>query len=271
MDKSLKGRVAWVTGATSGIGREVALELARRGAIVAVSGRRRDRLERVVAEGGRLFAVPCDVRDEASLAAAVDDIVARHGRLDLALANAGFSVGGRIEELNADDWRRQLETNVIGAALTARAALPALRITRGRLGLVGSVAAFLPAPSFAPYHASKYALRALGLTLSAELAGSGVSCTTVHPGFVASEITQVDNHGRHDPSRADQRPAALMWPTDRAARVIVSALLARRREVVFTAHGRAAAFLGMHFPALAHLVMTRGAMKQRADAFRVEP
>src|SRR5690606_1178224 len=235
--RGLDGMVAWVTGATSGIGEACARELARRGARVAISGRRRDRLDALAAELGAL-PVPCDVREDEAVATAVDTVLERFGRLDLALANAGFTVGGRVEELSADDWRRQLDTNVVGAALTARHALPALRESRGRLGLVGSVAAFLPAPSFAPYHASKYALRALGLTLSAELAGSGVSCTTVHPGFVASEIAQVDNHGRHDPSRADQRPAALMWPTDRAARVIVRALLARRREVVFTGHGR---------------------------------
>ena len=157
-----------------------------------------------------------------------------------------------------------------GAAITAKHALPALRRSRGRLAFTGSVAAFLPAPAFAAYHCSKHALRAIGLTLSVELAGSGVSCTLVHPGFVQSEINQVDNEGHFDPSREEKRPKLLMWPTDRAARVIVDAIAARRREVVFTGHGRVSAWLGQHAPWLLHAVMTSAPMRRQADGFRVE-
>ncbi len=270
----LDGCVAWITGASSGIGRALALELARRGADVALSARRSDRLEQVAAaieaQGRRALVAACDVRDDGALADTVERVAGALGRLDVAVANAGISVGGRVEDLDGAAWRRALEVNVVAAAMTARYALPTLRQTRGRLALVGSVAAYLPAPSFGAYHASKYALRALGHTLSAELAGSGVSCTTVHPGFVESEISRVGQDGRFDPARIDPRPAPLMWPADRAARVMLAAILARRRELVFTAHGRAAAFLGMHFPALAHFVMTRGAMRAQADGFVVK-
>lgn len=273
-DRRLEGKVAWITGATSGIGRASALELARRGAAVALSGRREDRLQRVAEEaralGVEALVVPCDVCDESALEATVAQIEERFGRLDVAFANAGFTVGGRVDELTGDDWRRQLDTNVVGAAMTAKHALPALRRTRGRLAFTGSVAAFLPAPAFAPYHCSKHALRAIGLTLSVELAGSGVSCTLVHPGFVESEINQVDNEGRFDPSRDEKRPQALMWPTDRAARVIVDAIVARRRELVFTGHGKLSAWLGQHAPWLLHAVMTSGPMRRQADGFRVE-
>jgi NAD(P)-dependent dehydrogenase (short-subunit alcohol dehydrogenase family) len=266
--------VAWITGATSGIGRACALELVRQGATVAVSGRRRDRLDELVREieagGGQALAVPCDVCDEASLAHAVEQVARQLGQLDIALANAGYAVGGKIEELGAAAWRKQLDTNVVGAALTARHALPQLRRTSGRLAFTGSVSAFIPAPGFAAYHCSKYALRALAHTLQAELEGTGVSCTIVHPGFVESEINQVDNDGVRNPDRTDRRPRQLMWTADRAARVIVEAIRKRRREVVFTGHGRIAATLGMHFPSLAHLVMTRGPMRARAETFRTD-
>jgi short-subunit dehydrogenase len=154
--------------------------------------------------------------------------------------------------------------------MTARHAIAELRLTRGRIVLVGSVAGFMPAPGWVAYHASKYAIRALGQTLSVELAADGISCTTVHPGFVSSEIIQVDNDGRHDPTRDDPRPAYLMWSAERAARVIVNALAARRRELVFTGHGKLAAFIGMHFPGVFQVVMTRGAMKAQAESFRVD-
>jgi NAD(P)-dependent dehydrogenase (short-subunit alcohol dehydrogenase family) len=229
---------------------------------VAVSGRRSDRLAAVVGEleaaGAGALAVECDVTDEAQIEGAVQAVVDRFGKLDVAVASAGFSVVGRIADLKAEDWRRQLDTNVVGAAVTARHALPQLRETRGRIGLIGSVVAFLCQRKMGAYSASKYALRAIGQTLALELHGTGVSCTTIHPGFVESEIAQVDNEGHFDPSRTDRRPKKLMWPADQAAVEVVKALYQRKREVVFSGHGKAGAFFGQHFPGLAHLALTRG-------------
>ncbi|MEQ9324831.1 MAG: SDR family NAD(P)-dependent oxidoreductase [Polyangiaceae bacterium] len=262
MSKRFRDHVVWITGGSAGIGRACALTFARQGAKVAVSGRRTEKLKQVVADlqamGADAQAVSCDVTDDEQIEAAVGAVVDRFGRLDVALANAGFSVAGRVEELSGKDWRRQLGTNVVGAAMTAMFAIPHLKQTRGRIALVGSVAGFIYAPKLAPYNASKAAVRALGQTLSIELAGSGVSCTTLHPGFVESEIAQVDNAGRHDPGREDKRPKQLMWPTDRAASVMVDAIHARKRELVFTGHGKVGAFIGQHFPGLAHAVLTRG-------------
>ncbi|AKF05294.1 SDR family NAD(P)-dependent oxidoreductase [Sandaracinus amylolyticus] len=270
MTKHWQDQVAWITGAGSGIGRALAIELGRQGAIVAVSGRRQQRLEEVAREveaaGGRALAVPCDVTEESDVVIASSSIVRELGRLDLAIANAGFSVAGAVRDLSAEDWRRQLDTNVIGAAMTARHALPHLERTQGRIALVGSVSALLPTPRMAAYTASKYALRAIGQTLSIELDGTGVSCTLVHPGFVESEIAQVDNQGRHDPARVDKRPKNLMWPADRAAREMLRAIRARKREHVFTGHGKLGAALGQHAPGIAHFVMTRGAAKRQAAA-----
>lgn len=255
MAKSFEGQVAWITGGGSGIGRALALELARRGADVAVSGRRQARLGEVAREiealGVRALPIPCDVTDEEQLERAVEALSTQLGRLDVAVANAGFSVGGTIERLGADAWRRQLDVNVVGVALSAKHALPLLRQTRGRLGLVGSAAAFIPLAKNGAYVASKAAVRAIGQTLAIELAGSGVTCTTMHPGFVESEIAQVDNEGVHHADREDKRPSRLMWPTDKAARVMVDALHRRKRELVFTGHGKVGAFFGQHLPGLA--------------------
>ena len=260
-------QVVWITGASSGIGRALALELARQGAQLALSARRLDRLQGLVQEiealGGSALAVPCDVCDERTLEQAVEHVLLRFGRLDVAIANAGFGVTGPIERLTASDWRRQLDTNVIGAALTARHALPCLRKTRGRLVLVGSVAAMLPGPGTGAYAASKAAVRSIGETLAVECAGSGVSVTTVHPGYVESEIGRVDNTGTFDPTRTDKRPARLMWSAERAARVMAGAIARREREYVFTGHGKLGAFVGQHFPGLVQAAMARGRRKRR--------
>jgi NAD(P)-dependent dehydrogenase (short-subunit alcohol dehydrogenase family)/acyl dehydratase len=246
------GQVAWITGAGTGIGRAVALRLAGEGAAVALSGRRRAQLEAVadvaVAAGGHALVVPCDVARESDIAAAVATVRDAFGRIDLVVANAGYSVTGRFEALSLDDWRRQFDVNVFGVVATVRHALPSLRETRGRVVLVGSASAFLPSAGIGPYSASKAAVRTIGDTLAIELAGSGVSCTTVHLGYVESDIDRVDNSNVHHPDRTDRRPARLMWTAERAAGAIVDAAYRRRRERVFTRHGQLAAAVGRHLP-----------------------
>lgn len=255
-------RVVWITGGGSGIGRALALELGRQGAVVVVSGRRSERLDEVAREidelGGKALAIPCDVTDESELRHTVDAIIAELGRLDVCIANAGFSLLGTIAELSAEDWRRQFDTNVIGAVSTVRYALPHLLCAHGRVALVGSVAAFFPSPGAAAYTASKYAIRAIGQTLAMELAGTGVSCTLLHPGFVESEMDQVDTLGHRDPHHVDRRPRALMWSAERAAKEMLRALEARKLEHVFTLHGRVAAFVGQHAPRMLHWLVNRG-------------
>ena len=262
MAKRFDNQVVWITGGGSGIGRALALAFADEGATVAVSGRREDRLQRVVQElekrGAKGLAVRCDVTDEASVAEAVRKVVRTFGGLDVAVANAGFTVAGRIEKLSAADWRRQLDVNVIGAAMTARYAIPHLRERKGRLALVGSVMSMVSMPGLGAHSASKYAVRAIGQALAVELHGSGVSCTTIFPGYTESEIAQVDNQGRFDASREDRRPKNLIWRTNRAARVMVDAIAKRKREYTFTAHGKAGAFAGRHMPGLVHFSLTRG-------------
>lgn len=262
MKLAFEDKVVWITGGGSGLGRAMALEFARQGATVAVSGRRADRLEEVVAEievlGRRGLAVPCDVTVEDEVFAAAKTVVETLWKLDVVVANAGFAVAGRITKLDAAAWRRQFDVNVVGLTTTVRAAVPELEKTRGRIALVGSVAGLIAAPGTGAYSASKYAVRAIAQTLAVELNGSGISTTLIQPGFVESEIAQVDNQGRYNPNRKDLRPDKLMWPADRAARVMVKAIHDRKRDFVFTGHGKLFGFLGQHFPGLTHFAFTRG-------------
>lgn len=260
--KDFDGARVWITGGGSGLGRHMAMEFASAGARVAVSGRRMDRLEETVAEierlGGQGLAVTCDVGQEEQVVAAVARVTSDFGGLDVAVANAGLGVAKPIAELTAEDWERQLRVNVIGLAQSARHALPHLMESRGRLALVASVMSMVSIPGSGAYAASKAAVRAIGQTLSMELHGTGVTCTTIYPGFVESEFGQVDNRGVFRPDRADPRPAKLMWRTDDAARVMVRAIHGRKRDYVFTWHGKVGAFLGRHAPGLVHAVVTRG-------------
>jgi short-subunit dehydrogenase len=123
---------------------------------------------------------------------------------------------------------------------------------------VGSVGAFLPNPNVGAYGASKAAVHSIGLTLQVELMDTGVSCTTIHPGFVVSEIARVDNDGVWHADRPDPRPSKLMWPTEKAAKVMVKAILRRKRNYVFTTHGRIIVGLQRWFPGIVRKIASKG-------------
>lgn len=254
-------KVVWITGASSGIGKSMASEWARLGYKVVLSSRRKELLDKVANEishsGGKALVVPCDIMEETTIENAVQQIITNWGRLDVVVANAGFGVFGSIENLTAKDWNRQLQGNVTGLAITVKYALPHLKKNNGRIGLVGSVGAYLPNPNLGAYGASKAAVHSIGKTLQVELMGTGVSCTAVHPGFVASEIARIDNDGVWHPERPDPRPANLMWPTDKAAKTMVNAILKRKRNYVFTGHGKVFVWLQRWFPGLMRLIISK--------------
>lgn len=198
-----RGHVALVTGASSGIGAELAREISRRGGNVVAAARRLDRLETLAQElsrsGGSVLAVGCDVTRREDLDRCVSRAREVFGRLDTVIANAGFGVVGKFEDLTVEDYRRQFETNVFGVLQTAFAALDDLKKSRGRLVLIGSVAGFVPTPGSSPYSMSKFAVRALAGALRTELAPHGISVTHIAPGFIKSEIYQIDNAGSFSP------------------------------------------------------------------------
>jgi NAD(P)-dependent dehydrogenase (short-subunit alcohol dehydrogenase family) len=256
------GQVVWITGGGTGIGKACACEFAREGATVVVSGRRLDRLTACVEElkalGAEALAVPCDVTDEAAMAHATEQVVAAFGGIDVVLANAGYGVTGTIADLTDDAWRRQFDVNVFGLLNTVRVTLPHVVERKGRFGLLGSVAAFIALPKSGAYCASKAAVRSIAENLALELKGTGATSSAIHPGFVESEIAQVDNEGVHKPEREDRRPAKLMWTAEDAARVIVRGMHRRQREVVVTGHAKFAIALGRWFPSLVAWAVGRG-------------
>ena len=245
------GKVAFITGASSGIGAAVACELAREGARVALAARRADRLEQVKrdieAAGGTALPVVCDVRDRASLDAAVAAAVAAFGGIDVALANAGFYVDGMVQRLTPEDYRRQFETNVHGVINTVYAVLPYLEAGRGRMGIVGSVMGRMAMPAASAYCASKFAVTGFAECLYYDLNTSGVSLTLITPGLVESEIRSVNNLGEHTGKPDPANPRMVMSATA-AARRIAAALHARKPELVLTWSGKLGVFMNRHFP-----------------------
>ena len=266
---NFSGRVALITGASSGIGEALAREFARLGAALVLAARRTDRLERLVAEltagGARALAVRCDVTVDGDPERAAATARESFGRLDVVVANAGFSVVGPVERLTLDDYRRQFETNVFGVLRTVHATLADVRRAGGSIAVIGSVNGHIATPGSSPYAMSKFAVRALAEALGHELAASGVSVTLVSPGFVASEIRRVDNEGVLREATPDPIPKFLIMSTARAARQIVRAIARRRREVVVTGHGKAVVFLHRHAPWLTSAVIRRFGVRSRRE------
>jgi NAD(P)-dependent dehydrogenase (short-subunit alcohol dehydrogenase family) len=182
------GRSILITGATSGIGREAALRLARGGHLVLAGGRRRDLLAGLAREsGGLLEPLVLDVTDPASVAAAGELVARRTGGrgLDVLVNNAGYALPGPLEALAEADLRELFEVNLFGLLAVTRAFLPAMRERgQGRVVNVGSIMGRVAMPLLGAYNASKHAVAAVTDALRIELAPFGVTVVLVEPGAV---------------------------------------------------------------------------------------
>jgi NADP-dependent 3-hydroxy acid dehydrogenase YdfG len=192
-DRPLSGRVAVVTGASSGIGAATARALAAGGAQVALLARRRERLDALAEElGSDAIALTADVGQPGGLAAAAEEVGARFGRADLVVANAGIMQPAAIDALGEDDWRRQIDVNVSGVLATVQAFLPGLLAAAedGTADIVttSSIAARQRFPGYTVYGATKAAVTALAEGLRTDLAPRGVRVTNLEPGLVATEL-----------------------------------------------------------------------------------
>lgn len=186
----LSGKVMAITGATSGIGAATARALAGEGASVVLAGRRRERLERLVAEINEGVAVvEMDVRDPQGSRKLVETALARFGRLDALVANAGIGAYGGIMDLSDEKLRDMMDTNVAGTVWPIRAVVPhLLEAGRGDIVIVASVAGLRGARDEAVYAATKFAQVGLAGGLDRELREKGIRVSVICPGGVATEF-----------------------------------------------------------------------------------
>jgi len=238
-----RDKAVLITGASSGIGEGLALQLAQAGAKLTLAARRREQLEavarKIAAQGGVMpIVAPCDVARDGDIEQVLAESVRRWGKLDVVFANAGFGVVGGFKKLSVGDYRRQFETNVFGVLRTIYAALPELEKSRGNLAITGSVSGWVSPPGASPYCMSKFAVRALANSITPELRRAGIKLTLVSPGFVVSNIRRVDNRGTVHPDAADPVPAWIQMSAEKAARQILHAVARGKKEQIVTLHGK---------------------------------
>jgi NAD(P)-dependent dehydrogenase (short-subunit alcohol dehydrogenase family) len=185
----MASQVWFVTGASRGLGFAIAQAVLEKGDAVVAAARNASRAEQVLGPSDRVFAVSIDVTDRASIQRAADTAVARFGKIDVIVNNAGYGLMGAVEELDALELEDVFKTNFFGAREVIRALLPTLRAQRaGWIVNISSVGGFTGTPGAGAYNASKFALEGLSEALAQELAPLGIRVLIVEPGYFRTDF-----------------------------------------------------------------------------------
>ncbi len=252
MSAAFRENVVIITGASSGIGRELAYQLAGQGAWLALAARRQDKLEEVAEEcrrrGAKALVVPTDVTDEQQCKRLMERTVETYGRIDTLIANAGYGRPKRFEALpNLDTLKGEIELNYYGVVHCVYHALPYVKQSKGRLVGICSFGGQVGIPGTIGYNSSKHAMRGFLNTLRAELRGSGVSVTVLYLGAIRTERL-VEAMG------ANVNKVPTMSP-ERCASFILRAAARRRRQLVMTLPGKLLVWLNLVAPSLLDWVL----------------
>ncbi len=262
-----RNRTVFITGASSGIGAELARQFASEGANLVLAARRLDKLDELVLSlpgpRGSVRVFECDVTRDDQVSTLIETVHREGGCIDLVVANAGFGVVGKVQNLSLADYQRQFETNVWGVMRTLYATLPDLKRTHGQFVIMGSVAGYVPQPGVSPYGMSKFAIRVFAECIRADLASEGVDVTLLSAGFIDSDIRRTDNRGRVHAHVQDPVPDLIRVPTAKAVRHMLGAIYKRKREAIITGHGKAIVLIYRLFPWLVRLTYRAGLKSRR--------
>ena len=257
MPGTFRGQVVLVTGASSGIGAELARQCAAAGAHVALAARDGARLAQVAADcrtrGGDALVLTGDVSIEADCKRLIDETVAHYGRLDTLINNAGLGASGRFDDItDLSIFETLMRVNFLGSVWCTAYALPHLKESRGRIVAISSLTGLTGVPKRTAYAATKHAMAGFFDSLRIELDGTGVSVTVVYPGFVFSEINQraLQPNGQPFGERAYLRKKGETTETDECCRQILVATAARQRDLVMTFRGKIGRLLKLISPSI---------------------
>ncbi len=267
-------KVIILTGASEGIGAELARQIATRDegrVVVVLAARRRAALESVAAEmrakGTRVEIIPTDVTDRAACRHLIDETVARLGRIDVLINNAGMSAHANFETIKDDDlawYERLMVVNYWSVVWLTKAALPHLLASKGQVVGVSSLAGLIGVPGRTAYCSTKFAMNGFLEALRAELGHKGLRVTLAYPGTVDTNIRkQGFAQGGKAPGVSMLKEDKAM-PVETCARLILAGMTRNKREVVMTRKAR----LGRWLRLIAPGVVDRMAMKEIKDGFR---
>lgn len=259
---NMRDNVVVITGASKGIGAELARQLAAKGARLALSGRDIAALESVADAcrqlGAAVEVIPADVAVERDCEYLIEQTVARFGRLDTLVNNAGVTMWARFEEVrDLALIARVMQVNYMGAVYCTGHALPHLKASRGRIVGIASHTGLTGVPTRSAYAASKHAMRGFFDSLRIELDGSGVTVTMVYPGFVATGIGENATGPDGRPVVVNPVDPANVMSVEECARQVVVATEKRSRDLVMAARGKLLIYTKPFFPGLLDRIARR--------------
>jgi short-subunit dehydrogenase len=257
-----RDKVVIITGASSGIGRELSYQLAVQGAWLSLAGRNAERLEAAKAEcqkrGGKAIAVQTDVSVAKQCAALVQRTVDKYGRIDALVNNAGVTMWANFESVHdLGIFEQIMRVNFLGSLYCTHYALPHLKQTKGLIVGISSLTGKTGVPTRSAYAASKHAMAGFFDSLRIELAPSGVGVTMIYPGFVASEVRQRALSPDLQPLGESPVHEGEVMPVEECARLIVRAMTHRQRELVMTTRGKLGLWLKLIAPGLVDRIANR--------------
>jgi short-subunit dehydrogenase len=252
---SFSGRVVAITGASEGIGAELARQAAGKGVWLALAARRIDKLESVADEcralGAEALAIRCDVSVEADCRHFIEETARKYSSLDILVNNAGVSGHARFEQVADFSWYEDMmRVNYMGSLYCTRHALPHLKQRRGQIVAISSLAGKVGIPGRTAYSPSKAAQAMFFDALRLELRESGVDITIVYPGVVATDIRRRGYGPDGLPAGKSALREEKAMPVDECARQILEATHARQRELVMTLQGRIGLWMKLVAPKL---------------------
>lgn len=254
MSRSLAGKVVWITGASSGIGEAVAKACARRGVRLVLSARRQAELERVrdgLVNAHEHLILPLDLADSDAMPAAVADVKARFGQLDLMIHNGGISQRSLVADTELSVDRRIMEVNFFGTVALTKAVLPLFQEQgAGRFVVITSLVGELPTPLRSAYSASKHALHGFFESLRAEEYDNGVRVTLVMPGFIRTQVSvnALTADGSAQGSMDEAQNAGMS--ADECAERLLKAVQQGSDQVIIAGREKAGVYLKRWSPAL---------------------
>ena len=239
----MKDNVTIITGASTGIGEELAYRLAQQGAHLVLTARRQDELDRVAEKarsfGAKVITVSADVAKSDDCKKIIDTTLAEFGRIDTLVCNAGMTMWAKFADIkDIAMLDRIMQVNYMGAVYCTHHALPHLVKTKGRIVGVASLTALVGVPTRTGYAASKHAMRGFFDSLRIELADQGVSVTMIYPGFVATGIRENATGADGKPAKIDPVNKDDVMSVEECTSIIVRAIESRQREEIMTLKGK---------------------------------
>jgi short-subunit dehydrogenase len=264
----VKDRVVVITGASKGIGAELARQLAARGAKLVLAARSEKELEEVAADckkaGASVMTVKADVTRERDCQAIIAGAMVAYGRLDALVNNAGATMWARFEEIeDMEILKRIMDVNYMGAVYCTKYALPLLKQSRGLIVGISSLAGRTGVPTRTGYSAAKHAMTGFFDSLRIEMEDSGLAVTMIYPGFVATGIRENATGPDGKPILVSPVKEGDVMSVEDCVRRIVTAMERREREVVMTARGKIGLFLKLIAPSLIDRIARRAVEKGR--------